>query len=191
MQEKRDYERKAGTGEIRMEDSAIASESMEVSEAPRDLSYQEEYQKVLDGISLDAETFTHPDPVYQVLAGQGNEEAERAMHLVHTTQSMQRAKEALANLPPGAGEDFSYDTESESAEDLGEGPSTTAEGPIPSWMRNTSVTHTELEDLFVAQYQDAHHKSLTASSTQKVIYQQIMDSLKLQRFHYLQTKEEV
>ena len=113
------------------------------------------------------------------------------MHLVHTTQSMQRAKEALANLPLGAGEDFSYDTESESVEDLGEGPSTTAEGPIPSWMTNTSVTHTELEDLFVAQYQDAHHKSLTASSTQKVIYQQIMDSLKLQRIHYLQTKEEV
>ena len=33
MQEQRENERKAGTGEIRMEDTAIASELMEVSEA--------------------------------------------------------------------------------------------------------------------------------------------------------------
>lgn len=31
--------------------------------------------------------------------------------MVHTTESMQRAKDVITSLPPGAGEDFSYGTE--------------------------------------------------------------------------------
>ncbi|KAK1362644.1 hypothetical protein POM88_047118 [Heracleum sosnowskyi] len=75
MQEQRENERKTGTGDIRMEDSAIASESMNVSDADRERLFQLEYQHELDQVNLNTETFTHPDPAYQVLAGQGNVEA--------------------------------------------------------------------------------------------------------------------
>ncbi|KAL8154569.1 hypothetical protein AgCh_000079 [Apium graveolens] len=43
---------------------------------------------------------------YQTLATQGNEEAERILNLVHTTDSMLRAKDAIKSLPPTAGDDF-------------------------------------------------------------------------------------
>ncbi|KAK1351268.1 hypothetical protein POM88_054543 [Heracleum sosnowskyi] len=114
MQENRG-EREGTTGVIR-EEAAIASESMEVNEGERELTFQEHYQQTLDSISLDPETFTHPVSAYQVLAQQGNVEAERSLQLIHTTVSMQRAKDALTNLSPGAaasGEfDFSDDEDS-------------------------------------------------------------------------------
>ena len=60
MQEKRDQERKTCIGDIRMEEGAIASESMDVSEAERNRLFQSEYQNIAEHVNLDAETFIHP-----------------------------------------------------------------------------------------------------------------------------------
>ncbi|KAK1394492.1 hypothetical protein POM88_013548 [Heracleum sosnowskyi] len=92
-----------GTTDTQRKEPAIASELMEVSEGERELSFQDHYQQTLDSIFLDPETFTHPVPAYQILAQQGNVEAESTLNLIHTTASMMRAKDALANLSPGAG----------------------------------------------------------------------------------------
>ena len=40
----------------------IASESINVSDAEKERLFQQEYQAVIDFISLDAEIFTHPVP---------------------------------------------------------------------------------------------------------------------------------
>lgn len=60
--------------------------------------YQEECQNIIDFIDLDASTFTHLMPAYQVLAEQSNSQAEQHLNLVHTTESMMRAKQAIATL---------------------------------------------------------------------------------------------
>ena len=64
---------------------AIASESMIAKDADKERLYQQITEADVTPSSLDAEAFTHPNPAYQVLAGQGNEEAERSLNLVHTT----------------------------------------------------------------------------------------------------------
>ncbi|KAK1381169.1 hypothetical protein POM88_027913 [Heracleum sosnowskyi] len=107
MQENRG-EREWTTGAAR-EESAIANELMEVHEGERELTFQEHYQQTLDSISLDPETFTHPVPAYQIMAQQGNVEAERSFNLIHTTASMQRAKDAMTNLSPGAAASDEFD----------------------------------------------------------------------------------
>ncbi|MDV3191821.1 MAG: hypothetical protein Q8841_02660, partial [Candidatus Phytoplasma australasiaticum] len=66
-------------------------------------------QAVIDSTSVDDEAFTHPVPSYQLLAEQGNDNAERMLNLVHTTQSMVRAKDAITTLPSTAG-DVDYET---------------------------------------------------------------------------------
>ncbi|KAL8104390.1 hypothetical protein AgCh_028555 [Apium graveolens] len=65
----------------------------------------QEYQVVIDSISLDAETFTHPVPAYQTLAGQDNEDAERMLNLLHTTTSLQRENDAITAMPSTTGND--------------------------------------------------------------------------------------
>ncbi|KAL8117723.1 hypothetical protein AgCh_015556 [Apium graveolens] len=87
----------------------IASESMNVSDADKEKLFQQEYQAVIDSISLDVEIFTHPITAYQFLAGQGNEEAEKLLNLVHTTASMQRAKDVITSMPPTASDDIDYE----------------------------------------------------------------------------------
>ena len=52
----------------------IASELMNVQDADRK-GLSQQPQAVIDSTSLDAETFTHPIPVYQLLAEQGNDNA--------------------------------------------------------------------------------------------------------------------
>ncbi|MGI4673449.1 hypothetical protein ACR2XN_28700, partial [Klebsiella pneumoniae] len=135
MQEKRENERKAGTGEIRM---AIASESMNASDVDKERLLQQFIEAEVPPSSLDAEAFTHPDQVYQILAGQGNEEAEKSLNLVHTTESMMRANDAISNLPSGAGEDFEYGTDDDLIADLETeaGPSNPDE--TPSWVFETN-----------------------------------------------------
>ena len=83
---------------------------MNVSDAEKERLFQQEYQAVIDSISLDAETFTHLVLAYQTLAGKGNEDAERMLNLVHTTASMQRAKDAISAMPPTTGDDINYGT---------------------------------------------------------------------------------
>ena len=83
---------------------------MNVSDIERERPFQQEYQTVIDFISLDAETFTHLVPVYQTLAGHGNEDVERMLNLVHTTTSIQRAKNAITAMPPIVGDDIDYRT---------------------------------------------------------------------------------
>ena len=148
------------------------------------MSFQEEYQQVL-GISLDAETFTHPVSAYQVLAEQGNEETERLLNLVHTTESMQRAKEALAHLSQGAGDDFEY-AEDTSSDDQGAGPSTHAAGPLPSWLTATA-SFPAFQDTLVSQFQAADRELLNASANARGVYQAQVASLQLHKLHYVHT----
>lgn len=117
MQEKRENERSAGTGDIRVD--VIVSELINVQDADRE-GLSQQTQDVIDSISLDAETFTHPIPIYQLLAGQGNDNAERMLNLVHTTQSMQRAKNVITTFPSIAGD---VDNETDGSEEFfgGEG----------------------------------------------------------------------
>ncbi|KAL8133958.1 hypothetical protein AgCh_009143 [Apium graveolens] len=77
-----------GTGAIRVD--VIASELMNVQDADRE-GLSQQPQAVIESTSLDAKTFTHPVPAYQLLAEQGNDNVEMMLNLVHTTQSMLRA----------------------------------------------------------------------------------------------------
>ena len=86
----------------------IASELMDVQDADRE-GLSQQPQAVIDSTSLDAEAFTHPVPSYQLLAEQGNDNAERMLNLVHTTQSIMRAKDAITALPSTAS-DVDYET---------------------------------------------------------------------------------
>ncbi|KAK1404040.1 hypothetical protein POM88_003645 [Heracleum sosnowskyi] len=164
MQENREIERNASTRVIRMEDTAIASDLMDVNETERERLAQLDYQNELSQINLNAETFTHPEPAYQVLDGQGNVEVWRMLNLVHNTESMLRAKDAITNLPPGAGEDFEYEgenSESENGEDMGSydvegedaGPST-LEG-ILDWLFSSNFTQKDVNMELLKQYQQA------------------------------------
>ncbi|KAK1356236.1 hypothetical protein POM88_049492 [Heracleum sosnowskyi] len=172
-----------------MEDSAIASESMDVSDADRERLYQLEYQKALEQVNLNVETFTHPDPAYQVLAGQGNVEAERMLNLVHIAESMSRAKEAIQNLPPGAGEDFSYDEDSddsESGEGGDEGPSTLQE--IPTWLFSNSYDHNATKSVILRNHQRACDEAKTSNSQYATSVQNFVASLQLHQAHILQQR---
>ena len=82
---------------------------MNVDEAEKEKLFQQDYQAVIDSISLDADTFTHPMTAYQLLAAQGNEGAERMLNLVHTSESMLKAKDALSKMPHIAKGDVSED----------------------------------------------------------------------------------
>ena len=98
MQEYRENERKVGTEAIRV-DPAIASESMIVNDAEKGRQFQQHYKAEIDNISLDADTFTHPVSAYQMLAAQGNVEAEQTLNIVHTSESLQRDKAAVNRMP--------------------------------------------------------------------------------------------
>lgn len=50
----------------------ITSESMNVSEATKEMNLPSLSQSTVDTISLNTQTFTHPNLAYQLLAGQGN-----------------------------------------------------------------------------------------------------------------------
>ena len=106
MQKQREIERKAGTGAIR-EESAIASELRNVDDAEKERLFQQEYRDEIESISLDADTFTHPVSPYQILAEQGNVEAERTLNLVHTSESMLRDKAVVNQMPSIAAADLS------------------------------------------------------------------------------------
>ncbi|KAL8120302.1 hypothetical protein AgCh_017460 [Apium graveolens] len=77
---------------------------MIVDDAKKERQFQQHYKAVIDNISLDADTFTRPVSVYQLLATQGNEEAEKTLNLVHTSESLQRDKVAVNLMPSIAGE---------------------------------------------------------------------------------------
>ena len=96
MQEQRENERNAG-----------------VNEGFSEQEFQAEYRSILDGVSLDPETFTHGMSSIQAFARMDNQAAERSLNLLHTSSSMLRAKEALTALPANAGDDFHYDDSDE------------------------------------------------------------------------------
>ena len=101
MQEYRENERNAGTEDIRMD---IASESMIVKDADKEMLYQQISEADIPPSSLDAEAFTHHIPAYQILASQGNEEAKRSLNLVkgfeHQTQWKNKNKKINFETPP-------------------------------------------------------------------------------------------
>ncbi|KAK1401887.1 hypothetical protein POM88_001492 [Heracleum sosnowskyi] len=194
MQEYRG-EREGTTGVIR-EEAAIASESMEVNEGERELTFQEHYQQTLDSISLDPETFTHPVSAYQVLAQQGNVEAERSLQLIHTTASMQRAKDALTNLSPGAavsGEfDFSDDEDSFGDNQVAttSQTGTSVVPPTPNWLSQDLQGRISLDAAITRQYNEAYLAHESANANDKKFYKAIMDSLEIQRLQMMQTRIE-
>ena len=145
MQQKREHERKAGIGAIRME-PAIASESMIVDDAEKERQFQQHYKAVIDNISLDADTFTHPVSAYQLLAAQGNVEVEQTLNIVHTSESLQRDKAAVNRMPSQAGEpseEFGVNSNDDDSNSLDEsmnlggeaGPSSVPDLPDWAWAK--------------------------------------------------------
>ncbi|KAK1388301.1 hypothetical protein POM88_016479 [Heracleum sosnowskyi] len=196
MMQEQSGEREGTTGAIRME-AAIASELMEVSEGERELTFQEHYQQTLDSISLDPETFTHPVPAYQVMAQQGNVDAERSLNLIHTIESMQRAKDALTNLPPraAASGDFEFSDDEDSFGDNLQVATTTQTGtsvvpPTPNWLSQDMHGRCNLDVAITRQYNEAYLAHESAEARDKKFYKAIMDSLEIQRLQMLQTRIE-
>ena len=125
----------------------IASESMIVDDAEKERQFQQHYKAVIDNISLEADTFTHPVSAYQLLAAQGNVEAEQTLHLVHTTESRQRDKAAVNRMPPQAGEpseEFGVNSDDDDSSSLNgsmnlggaEGPSSALSLPEWAWAKD-------------------------------------------------------
>ncbi|KAK1355602.1 hypothetical protein POM88_048858 [Heracleum sosnowskyi] len=196
MMQEKSGEREGTTGAIRVE-AAIANELMEVSEGERELTFQEHYQQTLDSISLDPETFTHPVPAYQVMAQQGNVEAERSLNLIHTTASMQRAKDALTNLPPGAAAsgDFEFSDDEDSYGDNLQVATTSQTGtsvvpPTPGWLSQGMHGRVTLDAAISRQYNEAYLAHESANARDKKFYKAIMDSLEIQRLQMMQTRIE-
>ena len=171
MQENRENERKAGTGVIR---EAIASELMDVNEANREET----------PFSLAAEAFTHPNLAFHILARQGNEEAEQSLNLVHTTESMMRAKDAISKLPIGAGDDFQYGSEDEDSE--GAGPSNSED--IPSWLFDTHQSPQEANMELLLQYKRATNDPITDANLKDHVLQNFLGTLKMQKYLVLQQR---
>lgn len=138
---------------------------MEVNDAYLDSSYQADYQNALDSIDLGADTFTHPDPAIQILAGQGNVEAEKALDLVHTTESMLRAKDALTRLPQLSDYAFVYpDTLSGDATDDKDDVATDEEqlvaeplepGALPNWLLTKTYSEIHPAGVLVSAFRHA------------------------------------
>ena len=182
MQEKRDERREGTTGDIRVEGAAIASESMKANDALKEMEYQREYQSMVDSISLDAETFTHPVSAYQIMAQQGNVEAEEAMHLVHTSQSLQRAKESLAALPSSADSEEFGESEEEDSQNINEEiPIDRDASDLPDWLFSTNTTYRDFNVEVLKQYQSAKSEHDSADPQRKAVLQQVMASLKLDK----------
>ena len=120
-------------------------------------------------------------------------EVERTLNLVHTTESLQRAKDAMGALPPGAGDDFSYDDDSDGHEDGGEGgdegPSTS--GSTPSRLFSTISSMGDFNLVILREYQKAANEFETASPDRKLILSQFMASLQLQKLQFLQQGIEI
>ena len=118
---------------------------------------------------MDAETFTHLVPAYQILAGQGNEEAERILNLVHTTQSMQREKDAITSMPPRADDEVDYGTgesadffgddgdDSKELMDIGGEACTSSRSGMPSWAFSKDCDIQHFKTTLIHQIQDTHN----------------------------------
>ncbi|KAK1383977.1 hypothetical protein POM88_021712 [Heracleum sosnowskyi] len=189
-------EREGTTGATR-EEATIANELMEVHEGERELTFQEHYQQTLDSISLDPETFTHPVPAYQIMAQQGNVEAERSFNLIHTTASMQRAKDDLTNLSPGAAasSDFDFSDDDDSFGDNLQVAITSQTGtsvvpPTPNWLSQDMHGRINLDTAITWQYNEAYLAHESANANDKKFYKAIMDSLEIQRLQMFQTRNE-
>ncbi|KAK1362020.1 hypothetical protein POM88_046494 [Heracleum sosnowskyi] len=103
---------------------------------------------------------------------------------------MSRAKEAITNLPPGAGEDFEYDEDSEEmeedsdgGEEGGEGPSTS--GSTPGWLFDTEAKSDTINLVILKEYQKASTEFQSANPSQKLILSKFMTNLQLQKMQFL------
>ena len=115
-----------------------------MDDAEKERLFQQDYRVVINSISLDADTFTHPVSAYLILAAQGNVEAEKTLNLVHTSKSMLRDKTAVNQMPSVADADLSeeFGGNSDDDEDLSleddmnlggdEGPSSST--TLPAWV---------------------------------------------------------
>ena len=158
----------------------IVSESMNANDADIErLSHHN--QAVINSISLDAEAFTHPAPAYQILAGQGNEHAQRILNLVDTTQSMQRAKDVITTMPPRADDDVNYGT-GESADffgdaseegilDIGGEVSPSSRSGMPSWAFSKQCDEHYFKTILIHLISQTHSalQSTTNASTKKLL----------------------
>ena len=120
---------------------------------------------------------------YQVLAEQGNVAAEKMLNLVHTTESMQRAKDAITSMPSTTGDDIDYEAggfeEFFGDEDDDEGESMNIggeEGPIsrsgmPFWAFSKECDVQHFKTTLIHQIQETHNalQSTTNASTRKLL----------------------
>ncbi|KAK1383848.1 hypothetical protein POM88_021583 [Heracleum sosnowskyi] len=131
------------------------------------------------------------------MAQQGNVEAERSLNLIHTTASMQRAKDALTNLPPGAAAsgDFEFSDDEDSYGDNLQVATTSQTGtsvvpPTPNWLSQDMHGRCNLDAAITRQYNEAYLAHESVEARDKKFYKAIMDSLEIQRLQMLQTRIE-
>ncbi|KAK1373000.1 hypothetical protein POM88_029193 [Heracleum sosnowskyi] len=103
------------------------------------------------------------------------------------------AKEAISNLPLGAGEDFEYDSEfeegsdnSRSGEGGGEGPSTLLE--MSPWLFSNSYVHNNTKVVIFRNYQRAYGEARTSNPLHATTIQNFVASLQLHQTHILQQR---
>ncbi|KAL8112553.1 hypothetical protein AgCh_020031 [Apium graveolens] len=172
-----------------------ASESMDVSDAEKERLFQQEYQVVIESISLDAKTFTHPVSAYQTLAGQGNEDAERMLNLVHTTASMQRVKDAITVMPSTAGSDFELAEDlfgDDGEDDEDDSMSIGGDADIPSWMLSKDCSYSHLQSTL---FKIIHNTQITiqtsTNASTKRLLKVHLESLQLHKIQALQQSQNV
>lgn len=114
-----------------------------------------------------------------MLDEQSNSGVEQLLNLIHTSESMKRAKDSISSFPPGAGEDFCYDSEngdddfdddeeSTSSEGGEAGPSTI--GSFPSWVYQTKIHKRALNSKIVNQYIKIAVKAPSLNSTNNLVF---------------------
>ncbi|KAL8148136.1 hypothetical protein AgCh_005473 [Apium graveolens] len=166
-------------------------------EPDKERQFQQHYKAVIDNISLDADTFTHPVSAFQFLAAQDNVEAEQTLHIVHTSESLIRDKVAVNRLPSQAGEpseEFGVNSNDDDSNSLNESMNLGGvEGPssapaLPEWALAKSPTPGEFGVTLVRQVmtiQKAFQETQDAGT--KAILQAHLESLHLlQLQHYQQ-----
>lgn len=153
---------------------------------------------------MEADTFTHPDPAYQILAEQGNEDAERSLNLVHTTASMLRDKAAINRVPDVTGEpseDFDIDefdgeerddSLEEAAMKIGVEEGSTSLPPLPNWALEKESTPTIVTLSVIQQIRDIQRAQLATSNPSiKALLQAQLDSLQLYKLQSLRQEMNV
>ncbi|KAK1351346.1 hypothetical protein POM88_053192 [Heracleum sosnowskyi] len=107
------------------------------------------------------------------------------MHLVHTSQSIQRAKEAITALPSNADSVEFDDEDSQDTENVGVSETTPSQVGLPDWLFTTNAPFGDFNVEVMRQYQSAMAEHQNADPQRKAVLQQVVASLKLEKMQML------